>query len=75
MFDGLLQVASALLFLSGIKSEYKFTRGRVVTRAVCVPRLLETETACPMCSETLSVKQVKKVSNCSAYLQESEVDQ
>ncbi|CAF94207.1 unnamed protein product, partial [Tetraodon nigroviridis] len=32
--------------------------------------LLETEKVCPMCSETLSVKQVKKVSNCSAYLQE-----
>lgn len=42
---------------------------------VCVSRLLETERVCPMCSETLSVKQVKKVSNCSAYLQESEVDQ
>lgn len=49
--------------------------GCVVICVVCVSRLLETEKVCPMCSETLSVKQVKKVSNCSAYLQESEVDQ
>ncbi|TWW59365.1 WD repeat-containing protein 19 [Takifugu flavidus] len=37
--------------------------------------LLETEKVCPMCSETLSVKQVKKISNCSSYLQASEADQ
>lgn len=42
---------------------------------VCVSRLLETEKVCPMCSETLTVKQVKKISNCSTYLQASEVDQ
>uniref|UniRef100_A0A3Q1K7R2 Uncharacterized protein n=1 Tax=Anabas testudineus TaxID=64144 RepID=A0A3Q1K7R2_ANATE len=36
--------------------------------------LLETETVCPMCSEALSVKQVKKISDCSAYLQTDEVD-
>ncbi|XP_041788987.1 WD repeat-containing protein 19 [Chelmon rostratus] len=37
--------------------------------------LLETETVCPMCSETLSVKQVKKISDCSKYLQADELDQ
>uniref|UniRef100_A0A8D0A5G9 WD repeat-containing protein 19 n=1 Tax=Sander lucioperca TaxID=283035 RepID=A0A8D0A5G9_SANLU len=37
--------------------------------------LLETETVCPMCSETLSVKQVKKISDCSKYLQTDELDQ
>lgn len=41
----------------------------------CVSRLLETETVCPMCSETLSVKQVKKISDCSKYLQADELDQ
>ncbi|TKS68140.1 WD repeat-containing protein 19 [Collichthys lucidus] len=37
--------------------------------------LLETETVCPMCSETLSVKQVKKISDCTTYLQAAELDQ
>ncbi|XP_068448207.1 WD repeat-containing protein 19 [Clinocottus analis] len=36
--------------------------------------LLETETVCPMCSETLSVKQIKKVPDCSKYLQIDELD-
>ncbi|CAJ1052137.1 WD repeat-containing protein 19 [Xyrichtys novacula] len=37
--------------------------------------LLETETVCPMCSEALSAKQLKKISDCSSYLQAEEVDQ
>uniref|UniRef100_A0A671THC5 WD repeat-containing protein 19 n=1 Tax=Sparus aurata TaxID=8175 RepID=A0A671THC5_SPAAU len=37
--------------------------------------LLETEKVCPMCSETLSVQQVKKISDCSPYLQADELDQ
>uniref|UniRef100_A0A3Q3ED44 WD repeat-containing protein 19 n=1 Tax=Labrus bergylta TaxID=56723 RepID=A0A3Q3ED44_9LABR len=37
--------------------------------------LLETESVCPMCSETLSAKQLKKISDCSSYLQAEEVDQ
>uniref|UniRef100_A0A8C3GBG4 WD repeat-containing protein 19 n=1 Tax=Cyclopterus lumpus TaxID=8103 RepID=A0A8C3GBG4_CYCLU len=37
--------------------------------------LLETETVCPMCSETLSVKQIKKLPDCSKYLQTDELDQ
>ncbi|KAM3864863.1 WD repeat-containing protein 19 [Diretmus argenteus] len=36
--------------------------------------LLETESACPMCSESLSVKQVKKISDCSSYLQTDELE-
>ncbi|XP_055768737.1 WD repeat-containing protein 19 [Salvelinus fontinalis] len=31
--------------------------------------LLETESVCPMCSETLSVNQVEKMDDCSSYLQ------
>nr|XP_020479849.1 WD repeat-containing protein 19 isoform X2 [Monopterus albus] len=38
-------------------------------------QLLETETVCPMCSETLSDKEVKKISDCSRYLQPDEQDQ
>ncbi|XP_019956067.1 WD repeat-containing protein 19 isoform X1 [Paralichthys olivaceus] len=37
--------------------------------------LLETESVCPMCSETLSVKQVKKIADCSQYLQTDQLDQ
>ncbi|XP_056135515.1 WD repeat-containing protein 19 [Lampris incognitus] len=36
--------------------------------------LLETESVCPMCSETLSANQVKKISDCSGYLQPQEQD-
>uniref|UniRef100_A0A7N8WU58 WD repeat-containing protein 19 n=1 Tax=Mastacembelus armatus TaxID=205130 RepID=A0A7N8WU58_9TELE len=36
--------------------------------------LLETETVCPMCSETLSVQHVKKIPDCSTYLQADELD-
>lgn len=38
-------------------------------------RLLETESVCPMCSETLDVKQVKKISDCSSYLTTDQLDQ
>ncbi|XP_076021576.1 WD repeat-containing protein 19 [Genypterus blacodes] len=37
--------------------------------------LLETEGVCPMCSETLSINQVKKISDCSKYLQTDEAPQ
>ncbi|XP_068176892.1 WD repeat-containing protein 19 isoform X2 [Antennarius striatus] len=37
--------------------------------------LLETETVCPMCSETLNVQQVKKISDCSIYLRADEPNQ
>ncbi|KAF3852119.1 hypothetical protein F7725_005474 [Dissostichus mawsoni] len=37
--------------------------------------LLETETTCPMCSEALSVKQVKTITDCSKYLQAEDLDQ
>ncbi|KAF7656695.1 hypothetical protein LDENG_00037970 [Lucifuga dentata] len=37
--------------------------------------LLATESVCPMCSETLSVNQVKKISDCTKYLQTDELDQ
>ncbi|KAM6940536.1 WD repeat-containing protein 19 [Xenentodon cancila] len=37
--------------------------------------LLETETVCPMCSENLTGKQVKKISDCSKYLQTNDADQ
>ncbi|XP_056265866.1 WD repeat-containing protein 19 isoform X2 [Pseudoliparis swirei] len=37
--------------------------------------LLETETVCPMCSETLSSKQIKKLPDCSKYLQTDELEQ
>uniref|UniRef100_A0A3B5B1S0 WD repeat-containing protein 19 n=1 Tax=Stegastes partitus TaxID=144197 RepID=A0A3B5B1S0_9TELE len=37
-------------------------------------QLLETETTCPMCSESLSATQVKKISDCSKYLQTDELD-
>lgn len=36
--------------------------------------LLETESVCPMCSETLSVNQVKKISDCSQYLQPDQLE-
>lgn len=42
--------------------------------AVC-SRLLETETLCPMCSEALSISQVKKISDCSRYLQSNKLDE
>ncbi|KAM9313669.1 WD repeat-containing protein 19 [Pholidichthys leucotaenia] len=37
--------------------------------------LLETETSCPMCSKTLSAEHVKKISDCSKYLQTDEIDE
>ncbi|KAJ0055626.1 hypothetical protein NL108_006477 [Boleophthalmus pectinirostris] len=37
--------------------------------------LLETETVCPMCSEPLDVKQIKKITDCSGYLKTEEPDQ
>ncbi|XP_061778717.2 WD repeat-containing protein 19 [Nerophis lumbriciformis] len=37
--------------------------------------LLESETVCPMCSETLTAQQVKKITDCSKYLQTEELDQ
>ncbi|XP_034544746.1 WD repeat-containing protein 19 [Notolabrus celidotus] len=37
--------------------------------------LLETEEVCPMCSEALSTKQLKKITDCSSYLETEEVDQ
>ncbi|CAN9510421.1 unnamed protein product [Ophioblennius macclurei] len=37
--------------------------------------LLGTETSCPMCSETLSAQQLKKLSDCSSYLKPDEADQ
>lgn len=36
--------------------------------------LLETESVCPMCSETLSADQVKKITDCSSYLQPDELE-
>ncbi len=42
---------------------------------VCVCfRLLETESVCTMCSETLNVSEVKKVSDCSRYLQQDQLE-
>uniref|UniRef100_A0A3P9KAP6 WD repeat-containing protein 19 n=1 Tax=Oryzias latipes TaxID=8090 RepID=A0A3P9KAP6_ORYLA len=35
---------------------------------------LETETACPMCFENLSAKELKKIPDCSKYLQTNELD-
>ncbi|XP_061566182.1 WD repeat-containing protein 19 [Cololabis saira] len=37
--------------------------------------LLETENTCPMCSEILIVQQLKKISDCSKYLQNTDADQ
>ncbi|KAL3996433.1 class B basic helix-loop-helix protein 2 [Sarotherodon galilaeus] len=37
--------------------------------------LLERETSCPMCSESLSASQVKKISDCSKYMQTYEPDE
>ncbi|KAJ8271702.1 hypothetical protein COCON_G00105610 [Conger conger] len=37
--------------------------------------LLETESVCPMCSESLSTEQVKKITDCSSYLQPDELEQ
>ncbi|XP_041121208.1 WD repeat-containing protein 19 [Polyodon spathula] len=37
--------------------------------------LLETETVCPMCSESLSANQLKKITDCTPYLKPDEVDQ
>ncbi|MGH0157160.1 UNVERIFIED_CONTAM: hypothetical protein FKN15_033128 [Acipenser sinensis] len=37
--------------------------------------LLETETVCPMCSESLSASQLKKITDCTPYLKPDEVDQ
>ncbi|XP_015234608.1 PREDICTED: WD repeat-containing protein 19 [Cyprinodon variegatus] len=37
--------------------------------------LLETESVCPMCSENLSATQVKKITDCSRYLQNQDLDQ
>ncbi|XP_071315895.1 WD repeat-containing protein 19-like isoform X2 [Trachinotus anak] len=36
--------------------------------------LLETQTVCPMCSETLSADEVKKISRCSKYLQTDQLN-
>lgn len=47
----------------------------VMDSELFVSRLLETESVCPMCSETLSVKQVKKISDCSSYLQAHDLEQ
>lgn len=38
-------------------------------------QLLDTETVCPMCSVSLSVNQIKKISDCSAYLKTEELEQ
>ncbi|XP_041953534.1 WD repeat-containing protein 19 isoform X1 [Alosa pseudoharengus] len=38
-------------------------------------QLLETESVCPMCSENLSMNQVKRISDCSSYLQLNELEQ
>ncbi|MCJ8749256.1 hypothetical protein PDJAM_G00174210 [Pangasius djambal] len=35
-------------------------------------QLLETESACPMCSESVSASQLKKISDCSKYLQQDQ---
>ncbi|XP_072526408.1 WD repeat-containing protein 19 [Salminus brasiliensis] len=35
-------------------------------------QLLETESVCPMCSESLSVNQLKKISDCSRFLQQDQ---
>ncbi|MEQ2290862.1 WD repeat-containing protein 19, partial [Ameca splendens] len=37
--------------------------------------LLETDSVCPMCSGNLSAKQVEKISDCSRYLHNNDVDQ
>ncbi|XP_025763947.1 WD repeat-containing protein 19 isoform X3 [Oreochromis niloticus] len=37
--------------------------------------LLERETSCPMCSESLSASQVKKLSDCSKYMKPDEPDE
>ncbi|KAI1887644.1 hypothetical protein AGOR_G00192430 [Albula goreensis] len=37
--------------------------------------LLETESVCPMCSENLNANQVKKIADCSSYLQPDELEQ
>ncbi|XP_041730439.1 WD repeat-containing protein 19-like [Coregonus clupeaformis] len=36
--------------------------------------LLEMESVCPMCSETLNVNQVEKMDDCSRYLQPDQLD-
>ncbi|XP_063074275.1 WD repeat-containing protein 19 isoform X2 [Engraulis encrasicolus] len=38
-------------------------------------QLLETESVCPMCSESLSVNQIRRIPDCSAYLQLNELEQ
>ncbi|MCI4395062.1 hypothetical protein PGIGA_G00175990 [Pangasianodon gigas] len=35
-------------------------------------QLLETESVCPMCSESVSASQLKKISDCSKYLQQDQ---
>ncbi|KAG7313919.1 hypothetical protein KOW79_022415 [Hemibagrus wyckioides] len=35
-------------------------------------QLLETESTCPMCSESVSASQLKKISDCSKYLQQDQ---
>ncbi|XP_047221085.1 WD repeat-containing protein 19 [Girardinichthys multiradiatus] len=37
--------------------------------------LLETDSVCPMCSGNLSAKQVEKISDCSRYLHNNDLDQ
>uniref|UniRef100_A0A3B1INX8 WD repeat-containing protein 19 n=1 Tax=Astyanax mexicanus TaxID=7994 RepID=A0A3B1INX8_ASTMX len=37
-------------------------------------QLLESESTCPMCSESLSVNQLQKISDCSRFLQQDQLD-
>ncbi|XP_062864836.1 WD repeat-containing protein 19 [Trichomycterus rosablanca] len=37
-------------------------------------QLLETESACPMCSESVSASQLKIISDCSKYLQQDQLE-
>ncbi|KAL7856198.1 hypothetical protein AOLI_G00198020 [Acnodon oligacanthus] len=37
-------------------------------------QLLETESVCPMCSESVSINQLKKISECSRYLQHDQLE-
>lgn len=54
---------------------FSSSHSHIYTECIFVFRLLETETTCPMCSEALSVKQVKKITDCSKYLQAEDLDQ
>uniref|UniRef100_A0A4W4G7L7 WD repeat-containing protein 19 n=1 Tax=Electrophorus electricus TaxID=8005 RepID=A0A4W4G7L7_ELEEL len=37
-------------------------------------QLLETESMCPMCSESVSTSQLKKITDCSRYLQQDQLE-